>query len=604
MALDGAFDVVGGAGRHRTTRQADSHARIRRHGCSAAVATLSALGAVALYLRAPRPQDAIARFNVLPPQGMVRRPFMAFAASPDGQFLAFVARGADGVRRVMTKRIDNAEAQVLSGTDRVEALGSVFWAPDSRSLGFARDGGVFRVDLDGSRPSRLCDVPGNIFTGGAWTPGVIVFGGANGLVRIPETGGTPTPVTTLDAGAKEARHVGPWFLPDGRHLLFLALATGQQRGVVWAASIDDPARTRITESAGSIAYAEDWLLSTTDVPRRLMAQRFDAKGLSLQGSPQPVHDRLLPPNTSGNPGFAVSSNGVLVVDRPSPFTSRLEWVDRTGRVESVLGPSGPIASFAIAPDDRRVVAQVIDRDAAKTDLWLFEPGRADGTRLTYEGSASRPLWSRNNRHVHFRGAGFRLLTIAVGETAATPFENPGPFMHFEDATRDGQYLVFASLSIPSEIWLQRVGSKEQRALVQSPFFATRPRVSPDSRWLAYTLDLPSGTEVFAQPFNRAGDRIQVSRGGGIGPIWRDDSRELYYEGPDGLMAVEMTDRDGTLAAGMPQKLFALRTQGAVANQPHNVEVAAHGQKFLVNSIVGDSDNVPLEVTLNWTSGLK
>ena len=85
--------------------------------------------------------------------------------------------------------------------------------------------------------------------------GVIVFGGANGLVRIPETGGTPTPVTTLDAGAKEARHVGPWFLPDGRHLLFLALATGRQRGVVWAASIDDPARTRITESAGSIAYA-------------------------------------------------------------------------------------------------------------------------------------------------------------------------------------------------------------------------------------------------------------------------------------------------------------------------------------------------------------
>ena len=40
------------------------------------------------------------------------------------------------------------------------------------------------------------------------------------------------------------------------------------------------------------------------------------------------------------------------------------------------------------------------------------------------------------------------------------------------------------------------------------------------------------------------------------------------------------------------------------NQPHNFEVAAHGQKFLVNTIVGDSDNAPLEVTLNWTTGLK
>ncbi len=66
----------------------------------------------------------------------------------------------------------------------------------------------------------------------------------------------------------------------------------------------------------------------------------------------------------------------------------------------------------------------------------------------------------------------------------------------------------------------------------------------------------------------------------------------------------MTERDGALMAGTPQKLFTIRTQGLAVNQPHNFEVAAHGQKFLVNTIVGDSDNAPLEVTLNWTTGLK
>ena len=30
---------------------------------------------------------------------------------------------------------------------------------------------------------------------------------------------------------------------------------------------------------------------------------------------------------------------------------------------------------------------------------------------------------------------------------------------------------------------------------------------------------------------------------------------------------------------------------------------AHGQKFLVNTIVDDSDNAPLEVTLHWDAGL-
>ena len=37
-----------------------------------------------------------------------------------------------------------------------------------------------------------------------------------------------------------------------------------------------------------------------------------------------------------------------------------------------------------------------------------------------------------------------------------------------------------------------------------------------------------------------------------------------------------------------------RTQGWVPVTPHNVAVAAHGEKFLVNMIVGDSDNVPLK----------
>ena len=100
--------------------------------------------------------------------------------------------------------------------------------------------------------------------------------------------------------------------------------------------------------------------------------------------------------------------------------------------------------------------------------------------------------------------------------------------------------------------------------MQGPFPTTRSRVSPDSRWLAYTLELPSGLEAFAQPFDRSGDRIQVSARGGFGPVWRDDGRELYYEGPAGLMAVPMTERDGTLEAGTPQVLFAIHSQGNVA----------------------------------------
>jgi hypothetical protein len=93
--------------------------------------------------------------------------------------------------------------------------------------------------------------------------------------------------------------------------------------------------------------------------------------------------------------------------------------------------------------------------------------------------------------------------------------------------------------------------------VQDQFDAYYPLVSPDSRWLTYTLRLPRGEEIFVQPFDRLGARSQVSAKGGIGPVWRDDSRELYYEGPEGVMAVPMSERAGALEGGTPQRLFSV-----------------------------------------------
>ena len=603
LALEGAFETA--VAQTATSVPVVARGRTREYLAwgLATVATLLAVGASVLYLRAPRQTDTIVRFTVPPPAGAVRPAEAGFAVSPDSQRLVFVATGADGVSRIFVRHIDAAEAHPLAGTDRA---GAPFWAPDGRSLGFVKDGGLYRVALDGSAPRLLCSVPGG-FSGGTWSArGVIVFASRSGLLQVPDTGGTPTPVTTLNAGAKETSHTWPWFLPDGRRLLFLALADEQSRGTIWATAIDDPARTRILESSGGAAYAAGWLLSTTATPRRLVAQPFDPEHLTLQGTPQPIRDQLSSANTRGFRGFAVSSSSVLVVDRPPPTVSQLVWMDRSGRAVATGSPPASLPEFALASDERRVVARVTLPDGATRALWLFDGIRPEGTRLTYDGRPTRPMWALDGRHVYFTditGNNFALRTLAIGTMAPTAFEQPGPFVHFEDVTRDGRYLVFKSLKAPDEIWIQRVGSAERRALVQDQFAASWPRVSPDSHWLAYTLSLPSGPEVFAQPFDRPGDRIQVSVKGGFGPVWRDDGRELYYEGPQGLMAVPMTERDGALDAGTPQKLFAIRTQGGVINQPHNFEVAAHGQKFLVNTIVGDSDNHPLEVTLNWTTGL-
>jgi hypothetical protein len=310
-------------------------------------------------------------------------------------------------------------------------------------------------------------------------------------------------------------------------------------------------------------------------------------------------------STVGDYGFAVSAGGVLVTERPAPILHQLAWFDRTGEMDGLVGPRATIDSFALAPDEHRVAAVVTDDDSLKSDLWLVETGRQD-TRLTYGGGIGRPLWARDGRHIYFRRGG-QMRTLDLGTTTETAFENPGGLLQLEDVTWDNRYVVLNSAYPNPDLWVQRLDNpKERRALVQGPFGALQGRVSPDGRSLAYTAVLP-GTgpkQIFVQPFDQPGDRIQVSVKGGIGPIWRDDGRELYYEGPEGLMAVPMSERGGTPEPGPPQKLFSVRTQGNAFSQPHNIEVAAHGQKFLVNTIIGNNDNVPLEATLNWTAGLK
>src|SRR5437879_438643 len=99
----------------------------------------------------------------------------------------------------------------------------MFWPPNSRFLAFFASGNLKKVDVTGGPPLTLCDATNP--RGGSWSPrDVIVFSALSrgGLMCVPAGGGTPIPVTELDPSSHENSHRWPWFLPDGRHFLFLA----------------------------------------------------------------------------------------------------------------------------------------------------------------------------------------------------------------------------------------------------------------------------------------------------------------------------------------------------------------------------------------------
>jgi len=129
-----------------------------------------------------------------------------------------------------------------------------------------------------------------------------------------------------------------------------------------------------------------------------------------------------------------------------------------------------------------------------------------------------------------------------------------------------------------------------------------PRVSPNGRWFAYVSTESGRPEVHVQSFPPAGGKWQVSTTGGREPSWRADGKELFYVLGEKLMAVDVKTDSEIFEAGAPKPLFDVRLQPPIWRTRY--QVAANGQRFLVNVPVDASSPSPITVVLNWASGMK
>jgi hypothetical protein len=72
-------------------------------------------------------------------------------------------------------------------------------------------------------------------------------------------------------------------------------------------------------------------------------------------------------------------------------------------------------------------------------------------------------------------------------------------------------------------------------------------------------------------------------GGGSQARWRRDGSEIFYVGLDRMLtAVSVKPQRSDIEVGMPHSLFEVRSPYP---QYHGYDVAADGQRFLVNTLV-------------------
>jgi serine/threonine protein kinase/roadblock/LC7 domain-containing protein len=549
---------------------------------------------------------------VLPEKSNLR----AVALSPDGRRLVFVARDSTGRNLLWIRSLESPAVQSLPDTENPSLP---FWSPDSRFLGFFADGKLKKIDAAGGPPQTLCDAP--VSRGGSWSrEGVILFAPvANGpLYRVSASGGLATSVTRFDPSRGEDSHRWPFFLPDGRHFLYTvtSFASGGQKQKIgiYAGSLDSKEETLLLRANSSVAYAPPgYLLFFRE--GSLLAQPFDAKGLRITGDPTPVAEQIQYFPQTYQVLFSVSENGLLLYQPRSNSTgSRLLWLDQNGKEIGSLGAPGNQANPRISPDGKRVALDITDPKTGNTDIWIYESSRGVATRFTFDPSEeTNPVWSPDASRIVFESDARQFSDLYQKDSSGAGsqeilLKSDGGMVP-ADWSRDGRLILYRERDAKTYEFSLKVlpltGDGKPMPVINTKSERTAGQFSPDGRWLAYSSNESGKREIVVTPFPGPGGKWQVSVAGGSEPRWRRDGRELFYLAPDGkLMAVEVK-QGPTFEAGEAKPLFQTRTREHVSsNDVFSYDVSADGQRFLVNTDVGEVISSPLTVVVNWTAELR
>jgi eukaryotic-like serine/threonine-protein kinase len=580
---------------------------------AAALLLISTIVFAALYFKREQPQkQAAMRFTISPPEKSSFN--IAFALSPDAQFIAFVARGASGETTLWVRSLMAVEARQLPGT---EGASFPFWSPDGRSIGFFSNGKLRKIDAGGGPAQTLADASGDP-RGGTWTPdGTIIFGPdtLSPLMRVSASGGSSSELTKLDAELGQTSHRWPSMLPDGRHFLYFGRGARElEKQGIYAASLDSPQETKFivaTPVAASYteAYGKGFLLFVRE--GTLMAQKFDAQALELSGEPVPfVEDLLSFPGEVGPTAYSAFSAaaGHLIYRTGDQQTTRLTWYDRSGKLlETVSEPSG-YHEPTLSKDNTKVLFGRSEGPAPQ-DIFIQDLTRGSTTRLTFDaGVDSTSVFSPDEASVvYYSNRGGRSTFLRKSSSGAGVEEvvlDEGAGSYPDDWSPDGKYILYeknAGARNKVDIWvLPMTGGEKPFPYIETQFEEAHSCFSPDGRWVAYTSTESGRSEIYIQSFPIGNGKWQVSTAGGDQAQWSSDGKELFYIAPDrSLMAVAIAGSN-TLEISRPNVLFqTVIPLTGITDDRNNYVPAKDGQRFLVNTLADMTNSQPLILVLNW-----
>ena len=530
----------------------------------------------------------------------VPRPLIA--VSPDGRYVAYTAARGGGVQQIFVREMNSGQTRPLAGTEG--GIGPVF-SPDGQTLAFFDfAGAVKKVSLSGGVPMKVAGFGANGML--SWRRrGTIVVGGLGGLglQQLPETGGSPQPLTRLEKG--EDTHWWPDILPNGDVLLVRGTATALS---IAAKSITTGETRSLIPSGTSPHYVRPGYLVYA-VGTTLMAVPFDPERLQVTGAAVPVADGVLQSPQNGATSYGISDTGTLVYVSGEAAAARrqLVWMTRRGVEQPLSAPALAYGYPRLSPDGKRVAVELDNQ------IWLHDPTRDTLTRFTFEGTVNQdPEWTPDGKRIAFRsnreGPQNLFWQLADGSGGLERLSTGQYTQVARSWSGDGQFLTLHENNPQTgkDIWVVKASERKAYLFLRTPFIEGAPTFSPDGRWIAYVSDESGRPEIYVQPYPGPGGKWQVSTDGGTEPAWPGNGRELFYRSSNKMMAVPITTQAG-FSAGKPTVLF--EGTYAVSGFPATgvaYDVTPDGQRFLMVKELtqGSEGRQQINVVLNWLEELK
>ena len=413
---------------------------------------------------------------------------------------------------------------------------TLFWSPDSQTIGFAAESAIRTIPAAGGTPFVVCKIPGagQMLTG-LWLPDdTIVFSvWRESIYRVRASGGTPELHVPLDPATEVDAH-------------FLTMAPGNRLVLgVHVRGEDDAQRLDIVENGRRTTLSSDtdmWFQRFVLPNNLLFIRRLTNPGVWTapfeNGALDLTSAAMVQP---GATDFDAARDGTLLMRFTARNRRNLVWVTRSGQTTPVPGPALEMTntSFELAPEGGRVLmstvgpdfrADVVVRDLATGTDTLVPPPRQAGA-MTLGAIVS---WAPGGR-LFFGVGGIETSEIydwpadgstggrklVAGHEGANDGGRQGDLLH---ARREGR------APAPGDAGTERDRGRRPRRCFQ-PMRSPRAVVRRVAGWAAPGVHRQARNRrpnIFVTTLPDLRERRQVTSNGGSRPKFTRDGKSLWY----------------------------------------------------------------------------